>query len=567
MKNNFTLLSIVLSFSVFYNVYGYEVSTNIQKKNVLIEEFTGIGCGNCPDGHKMADIIKMSHPENIYIVAIHSGHYADPYDATAPDYRTEEGENLDLFYEAYNQGYPCGMINRRTYDGAVPGSRAFWTERSKETAGEDANVNLLMKASYDNASREVVIDIEGYYTAEWLSDSVPTINVLWTQSGIEGPQNGGDAGDNYIHQHMLRGYLTTEKGEALDKAEKGAYFSRTYTMTLPEEIRNVPVKPEDIEIIAFVSEGRGQILNVTGGKPEYKGLEVPLAAELSAPRLTVGARYGYRMFDVQLTNKANVTIENASFDIDINGETFAYEWQGSIAPFTSQEITVRTDEYTIGENNTFSITLKKMNGTDITPVTYSGSFQQPVESSPNVTVTIKTDLDADENRFLLKDEDGNIVKEFGPYEAGKSETYKEQIWLEENRVYCLEITDEWGNGLRNKSSEVKIHSDGKKLIAQEFNITGFGTRCFFRTSLKSAIEQTDIESQTRIYRNGNCIYAVFPDNAERTITLYSVTGSIEASVQTNGSIAEIPTEGIPSGIYLLQAEKEKSKEIYKIILK
>ena len=38
-----------------FSAGAYEVSTEVSKKNVLLEEFTGLYCGNCPDGHVMAE--------------------------------------------------------------------------------------------------------------------------------------------------------------------------------------------------------------------------------------------------------------------------------------------------------------------------------------------------------------------------------------------------------------------------------------------------------------------------------------------------------------------------------
>mgnify|MGYP001317457731 FL=1 len=58
------LLSLALVLLTLYPIYGYEVPTTVQKKNILLEEFTGIHCGNCPDGHAIANTLATFHPEN-----------------------------------------------------------------------------------------------------------------------------------------------------------------------------------------------------------------------------------------------------------------------------------------------------------------------------------------------------------------------------------------------------------------------------------------------------------------------------------------------------------------------
>ena len=50
MKKVRLLASVLLS-SMSLTSLAYEVSTEIQWKNVLLEDFTGIHCPNCPDGH------------------------------------------------------------------------------------------------------------------------------------------------------------------------------------------------------------------------------------------------------------------------------------------------------------------------------------------------------------------------------------------------------------------------------------------------------------------------------------------------------------------------------------
>ena len=69
----FTTLSVT-----FGSVWAINVSTEPQNKKALIEEFTGINCGNCPDGHAIAAKLQLAQPENVYTIAIHAGHYAEP---------------------------------------------------------------------------------------------------------------------------------------------------------------------------------------------------------------------------------------------------------------------------------------------------------------------------------------------------------------------------------------------------------------------------------------------------------------------------------------------------------
>ncbi|HIF14559.1 MAG TPA: hypothetical protein EYQ86_04250, partial [Bacteroidetes bacterium] len=54
------------------------VSTAAQNKNVVLEEYTGIYCTYCPDGHKIAQNLQSANPNDVFVINIHTGSYASP---------------------------------------------------------------------------------------------------------------------------------------------------------------------------------------------------------------------------------------------------------------------------------------------------------------------------------------------------------------------------------------------------------------------------------------------------------------------------------------------------------
>ena len=92
--------------------YCYQVQTTLGKKKFLLEEFTGIHCGYCPKGHKIANTLAEAQPDNGYIISVHAGYYASPGSAE-PDFRTREGRSLNDLFGI--DSYPCGTINRHSF--------------------------------------------------------------------------------------------------------------------------------------------------------------------------------------------------------------------------------------------------------------------------------------------------------------------------------------------------------------------------------------------------------------------------------------------------------------------
>lgn len=489
---------------------GYSVPTDEQLKGALLEEFTGIHCGNCPSGHAIAQQLANAC-DRVYVVAVHAGSYATPaFDQ--PDFRIDEGEEMVEEFGTERVGYPCGMINRHDFlsSGSPVCSRSMWKVLAKAATSETAPVNLLAKASYDGNTRELKVHVEGYFTAaEQAADQ--HLNIIWTQSNILGPQNGGLMGDEYVHRHMLRGFITPLWGDTLDTAKQGTYFARDYTITLPEAIKDVTVKAEDIEVIAFVTNDKRDVQNVTGCKPEYTNYSKPLAGELSAPLIPIGGYWGCNFFEATLTNNSDKTLTEATFSIDINGTAKTATWTGEIAPFESKEITIRT-QYDVEDNvqNKFSITLLSLNGQQVEPSVLSGTFTSPREATPEISLKLKTNKESDENTFCIKDADGQTVKEFGPYPTGSVTETTESVTLEPNRIYYLEITDKWGDGIYSPAGYVVVRSSDNSLVDQIYAIDGFGTRTVFRTS-KEAVGIKDVTAQS---------------TADADIVAYSTDGTV-----------------------------------------
>ena len=70
MKNIFT---ISLIFTTIVSYSQTFVSTTPENKNVVLEEFTGIACTYCPDGHRIANDIYNNNPADVVLINIHTG--------------------------------------------------------------------------------------------------------------------------------------------------------------------------------------------------------------------------------------------------------------------------------------------------------------------------------------------------------------------------------------------------------------------------------------------------------------------------------------------------------------
>ena len=77
------------------------VSTTPENKNIILEEFTGISCGYCPDGHKIGQQLHDNNPNDVFLINIHTGSYANPQ-GPGTDFNTSFGSAIS------NQSGTCG---------------------------------------------------------------------------------------------------------------------------------------------------------------------------------------------------------------------------------------------------------------------------------------------------------------------------------------------------------------------------------------------------------------------------------------------------------------------------
>lgn len=290
---NVNVMLLVFSFLLVQKLTYSQlpVSQTQQKKNVLLEEYTGIYCGNCPSGHYLAEQVVQNHPDQVFIVSIHAWSFANPalFGGVDPDYRTEFGSPIVTLADP--SGFPNASINRHLFPsfssaGGTAMSRWVsgvyqWEVSSDSILVEDAYVNIAGETLIDTLTREMNVDVQAYFTDTGAPGSM-RINVAVVQNNIVGPQLGGELNpgsfnpvdSTYNHQHMLRHLITGQWGDEIFTTSMGTLVDRTYSWTVPTHLNNVELKLEDLEVIVFISENQEEVINVAkAGKSYSVGVE------------------------------------------------------------------------------------------------------------------------------------------------------------------------------------------------------------------------------------------------------------------------------------------------------
>jgi len=250
------------------------VTTELLNKNAILEEYTGIHCQYCPDGHRIAQGIANANPGRVVLINIHQGSFAVP-SGSEPDYRTPFGDALAA--QTGLSGYPSGTVNRHVFPGNTKTAlnRGAWGGAADQILAMPSPVNVGIESAFNETTRELTVNVELYYTA---TSAVTNnfINVALLQDSVIGPQTGGGMGSNYVHMHMLRYLITGQWGDIVTTTSQGSLITRSYTYVVPEAYNNVPCVVEDCHVAVFVAESHqeiltGDVVEAIGGTNRYIG--------------------------------------------------------------------------------------------------------------------------------------------------------------------------------------------------------------------------------------------------------------------------------------------------------
>ena len=224
-----------------------------QPRQVLVEEFTGVKCPNCPEGHAVLRSLLTSFPNSVNIVsyqAYNSAQTEPIKDETRTDNRTQAATEISTIVYGGIPSLPTAGIDRAPVGGSLLNSRSLWPTITETRSKIASPINLTISSAYDAASRQVTATVRMAYTQ---SVSQPhRLSLALTEGGIVDAQEYPDSVQlDYDHEHVFREFLTSTTGDALlnDMATKeaGRVIERRFVFLLKEAY-----KPENCYLLGFV---------------------------------------------------------------------------------------------------------------------------------------------------------------------------------------------------------------------------------------------------------------------------------------------------------------------------
>ncbi len=224
-------------------------------KKVLIEDYTGHTCVNCPGAAITAHEIQSNCEDRIIIVSVHAGFFAEPLPGSdfAYDFRTEAGEEWNNFFGIVSN--PNGLVNRVNYDGNYVLAPGQWAEEANKVLGENSPVNINIFNVFNPSTNKLTTKVDGEFVGNTVGDY--NLIVCLTENHIIKPQKNNDASIgvvgtilDYEHMHVLRKVLNGNWGEGFvtGSATPGQTITKTYEISFD----GTDWLPENCNIVAFI---------------------------------------------------------------------------------------------------------------------------------------------------------------------------------------------------------------------------------------------------------------------------------------------------------------------------
>ncbi|MDD6019536.1 MAG: Omp28 family outer membrane lipoprotein [bacterium] len=204
---------------------------------ILIEDFTGQNCVNCPDAMVKLDELHEAFGDAIVAVGIYGGPFGKTVAGKYYPLTTETG---DYYATQRNiQEQPCGYFNRKT----MSTNASLWASIATELLLEKSYVTISALATCRNEQITVDVNVSS------MSDYSKTRLQVWLiEDNVVSRQKLADNSTNleFVHNHVFRASVNDRDGEAID-VTMGQETNKTYTITPDAEW-----KLGDLSVVAFV---------------------------------------------------------------------------------------------------------------------------------------------------------------------------------------------------------------------------------------------------------------------------------------------------------------------------
>lgn len=227
--------------------YLSQASVEAQRA-VLVEDFTGQNCVNCPAAHKILEKLCEQYGDKLIPVSIHAGGFGISVESTRyTGLMTPEG---NIYNDAWGiNEWPKGVINRH----GAPSNAYDWASAVRTELARPASLAIDLEAGLDDNETLVTASV----TLRPTSDIKGNLQVWILEDNIVAFQKDDELGriPDYVHNHVYRASVNGVGGEPI---ELQSMIHRKLNFTIPvRDNEHEHWEPHNLSVVAFVYDNSG----------------------------------------------------------------------------------------------------------------------------------------------------------------------------------------------------------------------------------------------------------------------------------------------------------------------
>lgn len=227
-----------------------------QTHKILVEEFTGASCANCPAAHELLKSLKEQYPDRLIAIAMHINNFpqSNPLPGSMYDFRTIEGTDVAQSIYGGVNSMPTAGIDRVLPAGSdriLMDSRK-WAIMISDQLAVTTPVNIDVTSSYDAAEGMATIQVKLAYTEDVATNQNLSVVILHDKL-VDKQEYTDHEVEGYDFNSIFRDMVTPLYGNPIlpDTVKKaGLVCIRTYKYEVKPDVIWVP---ENCRVVAFVN--------------------------------------------------------------------------------------------------------------------------------------------------------------------------------------------------------------------------------------------------------------------------------------------------------------------------
>ena len=247
--------------------YPYDITNpssnwglNSNPKAILLEDYTGHKCTNCPAAATIAKALEDNTSLNVIVASIHAssdGSFQASDNLFTNDYRTDAGDEYVSEMVGFI-GNPMGTINRNnnSLSNTVWYAPSDWASAINDEQNNNLKANIQLQYNYYPFTNGLFIHTETTFLNDLTGNYHLVIYLI--RDEIISPQkfNGGIIDTNYHHHSVLSDNINGTWGTSIieNTVSKDSVVYNNFSYELPEPALYPTYNIENLSLIAYVCD-------------------------------------------------------------------------------------------------------------------------------------------------------------------------------------------------------------------------------------------------------------------------------------------------------------------------